>query len=164
MLFTRILWAIDFSPSSLKALAYAASLADQADARLTAVHVPGARPSLEPVVVGVPGESEHSELAAAAGLKRLHATVRHSVPRTGPLRLSGREGLSGDSPCRAEQESRLDRDWCSPRRGRTPGIWIHANHVVQPGHVPGPIVEGVDLLGLIDGERNGRWRPRSATC
>jgi nucleotide-binding universal stress UspA family protein len=75
VLFRRILCAIDFSPSSLKALAYAASLAEHADARLTAMHVLEHVPSFEPVVVGVPGELEYSQLARAGCEKRLHASV-----------------------------------------------------------------------------------------
>ena len=58
VLFKRILCAIDYSPSAMKALTYATSLAEQAGAHLTAVHVLEHLPVLEPVVVGVPGERE----------------------------------------------------------------------------------------------------------
>ena len=53
--FTRILCAVDFSPSSMKALGVAATLAKDAGARLSVVHVLERFPIYEPVMMGGPG-------------------------------------------------------------------------------------------------------------
>jgi len=54
-LFTRILCAVDFSPASLVALAYAESLAEEADAHLRLIHALEPASVFEPVVMGGPG-------------------------------------------------------------------------------------------------------------
>ena len=74
-LFNRVLCAVDFSASSLAALAYASTLAGQDDAHLTAIHVLEHLPSLEPVAAGLPGEREYSDLARVAGRERLHGCL-----------------------------------------------------------------------------------------
>ena len=58
VLFTRILCAVDFSPASLKALSFAESLAKEADASLTLVHVLEPASVLEPVAMGGAPSSE----------------------------------------------------------------------------------------------------------
>lgn len=52
--FTRILCAVDFSDCSLKALDYAMSLAQEADARLTVLHVVEFMPEGQDVLTGTP--------------------------------------------------------------------------------------------------------------
>jgi nucleotide-binding universal stress UspA family protein len=74
-LFTHILCATDFSASSLAALSYASSLAQRANAQLTVLHVLEHVPTLEPVVVGVPGQQEYRKLTEAAHRKRLHEVL-----------------------------------------------------------------------------------------
>jgi nucleotide-binding universal stress UspA family protein len=74
-LFTHILCATDFSASSLRALSYAAFFAERANAELSVIHVLESMPTLEPVVIGVPGQREYRRLAEAAHRERLHEVL-----------------------------------------------------------------------------------------
>src|SRR3990167_8310750 len=71
--FRRILCAVDFSESSLEALAYAITMAEEADARLTLLHVG----DLPPVLVEEPALdlSRVREAAAANARRRLHEHI-----------------------------------------------------------------------------------------
>jgi nucleotide-binding universal stress UspA family protein len=62
--FKRILCAVDFSESSLDALAYAFNVAEEADARLTLLHV-----------IEMPPELRENPLAADFDVDRLHAAA-----------------------------------------------------------------------------------------
>jgi universal stress protein A len=73
--FTRILCAVDFSPSSLRALQYAESLAEEADARLRVVHVLEPASVLEPVAMGASGAPLVSAHQAEAAWVRLRAAI-----------------------------------------------------------------------------------------
>ncbi len=70
--FKKILCAVDFSPASEKALAYAASLASESGAALTLVHVVEPLPIYEPVIAGGSGFFNYEELATEATRARLH--------------------------------------------------------------------------------------------
>jgi nucleotide-binding universal stress UspA family protein len=74
--FRRILCAVDFSESSLDALARAISMAEEADAQLTALHVVEFLPVMvgEPAVP-VPDLSAVREAAAADARRRLHGLI-----------------------------------------------------------------------------------------
>src|SRR5688572_27796867 len=74
--FRRILCAVDFSEHSLDALAYAINLAEEADARLTLLHVVELPPVLtqEPPIVGV-DPTRIREAAAADARRRLHDLI-----------------------------------------------------------------------------------------
>jgi nucleotide-binding universal stress UspA family protein len=78
-LFTRILCAVDFSPSSAKALAYAASLAGQSRASLTVMHVVELLPSFEPVVMGGPGAAPLDDDLLLRARARVHASIVDTV-------------------------------------------------------------------------------------
>lgn len=69
--FGRVVCAVDFSPCSLKALDYAASLAEQADANLTVLHV--VEPIADYVAITVGGID--NELMKTAADRHLHALV-----------------------------------------------------------------------------------------
>ena len=58
-LFTRILCATDFSASSRKALSFADSIAERANAELTVIHVVELMPTFEPAVIGLPDEKNY---------------------------------------------------------------------------------------------------------
>jgi nucleotide-binding universal stress UspA family protein len=74
--FRRILCAVDFSESSLDALAYAITMAQEADAQLTALHVVEFPPILagEPAVP-VPDLSRVREAAAEGARRKLHELI-----------------------------------------------------------------------------------------
>jgi nucleotide-binding universal stress UspA family protein len=74
--FRRILCAVDFSESSLDALAYAITMAQEADAQLTLLHVVELPPVLsqETTVVDL-DLSRIREAAAADARRRLHALI-----------------------------------------------------------------------------------------
>jgi nucleotide-binding universal stress UspA family protein len=74
-LFTRILCAVDFSPSSLQALALAESLAKEADAELTVLHVLEPVSFVEPVTMGGSGAPPIDPDAPTAARRRLSGVV-----------------------------------------------------------------------------------------
>ena len=79
-LFKRILCAVDFSPSSLKALEYARSLAEAAGGQLAVVHVVEFVAMLEPVLMGGPGAPQFEQVVRDNARTRLHEVVsRQSV-------------------------------------------------------------------------------------
>lgn len=73
--FHRIICGVDFSPSSLEALALAESLAKEADAHLTVVHVLEPVSVFEPMVMGGPGVPPIDPDAPAAARHRLGEVV-----------------------------------------------------------------------------------------
>jgi nucleotide-binding universal stress UspA family protein len=73
--FTRILCPVDFSPSSLKALAFAESLAEEADAHLRVMHVLEPASVFEPVAMGGGGAPPVNPNASAAALERLRGAI-----------------------------------------------------------------------------------------
>ena len=68
--FKRILCAIDFSESSLSALAYALNLAEEADAHLTLLHV-----------IEMPPELRENPLAPEFDIDRIHAAAEADARR-----------------------------------------------------------------------------------
>jgi nucleotide-binding universal stress UspA family protein len=78
--FRRILCPVDFSESSLDALAYAINMAEEADARLTLLHVVEFSPALsEAPLMPVPDFSRVREAAAADARRRMHALIPESA-------------------------------------------------------------------------------------
>lgn len=74
-LFRRMLCAVDFSPSSLRALSLAESLAEEADATLIVLHVLEPISVFEPVVVGEGGAHATDPDARTAARRRLRDVV-----------------------------------------------------------------------------------------
>jgi nucleotide-binding universal stress UspA family protein len=79
VVYKRILCPIDFSPSSIRALEYASSLAVEADADLTVMHVleTGA-PALQPVP-SAGAERQAEKAAHEAASRRLHEVIAEQV-------------------------------------------------------------------------------------
>jgi nucleotide-binding universal stress UspA family protein len=78
--FRRILCPVDFSESSLDALAYAINMAEEADARLTLLHVVEFAPVLrEAPMMPTPDLSRVREAAAAEARRHLHALIPESA-------------------------------------------------------------------------------------
>lgn len=75
VMFQRILCAVDFSPSSLRALAHAESLAKEADASLSVLHVLEPASVFEPVVMGGPGGPPPDTDVRTAARNRLRQVV-----------------------------------------------------------------------------------------
>jgi nucleotide-binding universal stress UspA family protein len=74
--FKRILCAVDFSDSSLSALAYALTLAEEADAQLTLLHVIDMPPELRENPLGPDFDIDRMRAAAESeALRRLRALV-----------------------------------------------------------------------------------------
>lgn len=72
VVFARILCPVDFTPASMKALAYAASLASETNSSLTVMHAVEPVPIYEPVVAGGVGVVNYEEIATRAMRARLH--------------------------------------------------------------------------------------------
>ena len=137
-LFTRILCATDFSASSRKALSFASSIAERANAELTVIHVVELMPTFEPAVVGLPDEKDYRLLGTADARERLHAELAGRVAlnrRVGEVVTSGkpyREIL-----CVAE-EQRSDLIVIGVHSGIAglPAFGSTVNHVVRQATCP----------------------------
>jgi nucleotide-binding universal stress UspA family protein len=79
ILFRQILCGIDFSPSSMKALDYAVSLAREMGAALTLIHVLEPMPVLEPVMMGGPGSAADAPTIEQASRSRLRDALSTHV-------------------------------------------------------------------------------------
>jgi nucleotide-binding universal stress UspA family protein len=103
--FRRILCAVDFSPSSLRALRFAESLAEQADAELAVMHVIEPASVLEPVPAVQPGQAPgavaravveqrlREAIAADARIySRVTEVIAHGKPYVEILREAGARG------------------------------------------------------------------------
>jgi nucleotide-binding universal stress UspA family protein len=77
--FTRILCAVDFSPASIKALQYAASIVDEPGSDVIVLHVLELPPIYEPVEVGGPGLAEFEVHARKSAERRLHELVTEHI-------------------------------------------------------------------------------------
>jgi universal stress protein A len=75
VLFQRILCAVDFSPSSLRALSFAESLAEEADAHLNLIHVVEPRSVFEPVPMGASGGAVSDEEVRLEARRQLDSAV-----------------------------------------------------------------------------------------
>jgi nucleotide-binding universal stress UspA family protein len=73
--FQRILCAIDFSEASLQALQYALALAQEAEARITLLHVLEWQPAEEPALRAGFNADVYRKHTAHAALERLHGAV-----------------------------------------------------------------------------------------
>ena len=137
-LFTHILCATDFSASSLKALSYASSIAERANAEVTVLHVLESMPAFEPVVVGVPWTPEYRQLAEAVGRERLHELLvgRPDVNR------EAREIVASGKPYReilrvaTEQQSDLIVMGVHGGPAGLPAFGSTLNHVVRQATCP----------------------------
>ena len=78
--FRRMLCPVDFSVSSLDALAYAINMAQEADAQLTLLHVVELPPVLsEAAMMAAPDLSRVREAAATDARRKLHALIPESA-------------------------------------------------------------------------------------
>jgi nucleotide-binding universal stress UspA family protein len=103
--YSRILCAIDFSPSSMKALDMAAALAQDNGARFSVAYVLERFPIYEPVMMGGPGMPEHDRVAADIARTRLHQAIPDAIRALGPVTELVAEGKSYREILRlAEQE------------------------------------------------------------
>ena len=75
VLFRRILCAVDFSPSSLRALSFAESLAEEADARLCVIHIVEPPLLFEPVPMGASGGAVSAAEVRADARRRLEEAI-----------------------------------------------------------------------------------------
>ena len=151
--FRRILCAVDFSESSLDALAYAINVAEEADAQLTLLHVVEFPPVLteEPTMPAV--DLSRVREAAASDARR---KLQELIPEAGPHLLHRghggrrRSSVSRDTPAGHRAAVGSDRDGRSwTRRTRSAGLRLddaprhsrvnvprpHRPAVVENGHV-----------------------------
>ena len=135
--FTRIVCAVDFSDCSLHALNYAMSLAQEADARLTVVHVIELPPEVpreahETVPAGPRDLQGYIALVEEDSRARLKDAVPDSVRATAPSTRSWRKASPIARSCGSPRNTMptlwwsaftgagLSIDSCS---GRRPSIW-----------------------------------------
>lgn len=78
--YRHVVCAVDFSPSSMRALEYAVSLAGKAGARVTALHVVELARVFEPTVIPVPDTMSYYERLAADARERLRRLIAAGTP------------------------------------------------------------------------------------
>ena len=134
----RVLCPVDFSRSSHEALAYAAAFADQAQARLTILHVLELPPELSEYA-GAMGLVAYRDARIYEARTRLSEMVASAVPPTCKVRELVLEGkpYSEILKVAAEQEADLIAIGV---RGRGPVDLVFfgstTNHVVRAAHCP----------------------------
>jgi universal stress protein A len=93
--FRRILCPVDFSDASLRALTYATTIAEEADARLTALHVIEMPPELRESPLSEGFDVDRIRAAAeAAGLQRLREVIPEEAPTYCTVETAVREGAA----------------------------------------------------------------------
>jgi nucleotide-binding universal stress UspA family protein len=107
-LYPNILCGVDFSPSSLHALAFAASFAAETGASLTTMHVLAKEPRMQPVMMGAPRTPEYHQMQRDIAREHLHdalpADARGSVPVTELII----DGKASDELVRVAMERQAD--------------------------------------------------------
>ena len=95
VLFRRILCPVDFSDASLRALTYATTMAEEADARLTALHVIERPPELRenPLTEGFDVDRIRAA-AEATGLQRLREVIPEEAQTYCTVQTAVREGAA----------------------------------------------------------------------
>ncbi len=91
--FRKILCPVDFSPASMKALSYAASLSRESHGQLTMIHVVEPFNLYEPLLVGGGALGDYTQAAVAATGARLHEIA--------PAGVDPREVVAVGKPYRA---------------------------------------------------------------
>lgn len=137
-LFTRILCPTDFSASSLHALSYAASFAEQANADLTVMHVLEGVPTFEPVGIDVSSEQDYRVLAQARGRERLHEVLagRTDLHRTVSEVVTSGKPYVEILRVAAEQQSDVIVMGVHGGPAGVPAFGSTVNHVVRQATCP----------------------------
>lgn len=134
--FAQIVCAVDFSPASMRALHYAATLARGTNAVVTAVHVVEPVPAFELVTMGGREGGELDELARAAARKRLNGAIAQGV------RAANRWGeivATGDPAreiLRIARELHSDLIVIGVSGGHFTTVGSTANHIVREASCP----------------------------
>ena len=138
VLFRRILCPVDFSPSSLKALAFAESLAKEADAHLTVMHVIEPVPVFEPVVMGGPGGPPADADARAHARRRLTEAIGPEARRYSHMAEVVMSGKPYREILREAQELQVDLIVLGAHSLRFGALAFGstANHVVREAACP----------------------------
>jgi nucleotide-binding universal stress UspA family protein len=137
-LFTRILCAVDFSPASVKALAYARALAGQFGAALTVMHAVEPVPVFDPVMMGGPGTPEYALHARDIAQDRLHAVLAHADAVGDRVTEVVTEGKAYAEILRVAAERQADLIVIGAHAGQ-PGVLAFGstmNHVVRGAECP----------------------------
>jgi nucleotide-binding universal stress UspA family protein len=144
--FRRILCAVDFSESSLGALAHAISMAEEADARLTLLHVAELPPGLfeEPTMPAL-DLSRVSEAVAAEARQRLHELIPAQARTYCTVDTAVVEGRAYREILRRATEQQSDLIVMGVRGRRALDLLIFGStthHVIRASTCPVLIVRG----------------------
>jgi nucleotide-binding universal stress UspA family protein len=134
--YRRILCAVDFSPSSLRALAFAESLAAEADAELVVMHVIEPASVFEPVPASGPGDARAvAKSAALEEVRRLITPDARTYSRVSEVVSEGRayEQILHEAAARRSELIVL-----GAHRGHrgVPAFGSTPNHVVREATCP----------------------------
>jgi nucleotide-binding universal stress UspA family protein len=137
-LFTQIVCAVDFSPASTKALAYARALATDFQAALTVVHAVEPVPVFDPVLMGGPGMPEFAIQAMANARDYLHQWLTHGAGGGSPVAEVVSEGKAYQEILRTAAERHADLIVLGAHSGRAGLLAFGStmNHVVRQAACP----------------------------
>jgi nucleotide-binding universal stress UspA family protein len=134
VIFRRIVCAVDFSTSSMRALEYAAALAQEADAHLTLVHVIGIVPELPPVLQPVADRRKLPETVEQAMRERqiaLEAAVPEHVREYCTIEATLTGGIPYEEVLRVAAEQHSDLIVLGARRRRAADLIIFGSTARQ---------------------------------
>jgi nucleotide-binding universal stress UspA family protein len=136
-LFTRILCGVDFSPASMRALQFAASIAKEADAHLTAVHVIE-HPSPWPLPAGTRDMASLNKTAEAAARERLHAAIADDVREYARVEEVVAEGKAYTAILDLARAAQADLIVIGAHEGGAPlrALGSTTNHIVRAAACP----------------------------
>jgi nucleotide-binding universal stress UspA family protein len=108
LLYARILCAVDFSPSSLRALAFAESFAKEADAALTVLHVVEPAHSFEAMALSTPGASPFDPEMRVTAKRRLQEAISAEARTYSHVREAVTDGIPYKEILRVANEVRSE--------------------------------------------------------
>lgn len=136
--FTRILCPVDFSPSSLRALEFAESIAEESDAHLRVMHVLEPASVFEPVPMGGGGAPPVNPHASTTALERLRGAISRDARIYSQVTETVRVGRAYREILQEAAEQRSDLIVIGAHGGRigAGAFGSTTNHVVREAGCP----------------------------
>lgn len=137
-MFSRVLCAVDHSPSALKALELATVLAREADATLTLVNVIEPATAFEPVLATIGGSTEYQEAVMTGARAHVHRLAPPDLARRSRVRELVVTGKPYPAILQLARDEKVDLIVCGAHGGLNTvlGIGSTTNHIVRDALCP----------------------------